>query len=221
MGYTNAGKSSLLKAISGHDVYIKNQLFATLDTTTKKIKINKTEVLLSDTVGFLRKLPHDLIASFRSTLADIQDADLIIKLIDISSSDINGHIQTINLTLKELQCDKKQSILVFNKIDKIKDLNIFSKIKTTYNNPLMISTIKKLKINNLIDAIDGIIHSNQKKHQLKVKQGDYKTIKEIYNKGAKIKEKSDYENIVFSFYCSDKDFVSIKNIRKSSFSEDL
>ena len=221
VGYTNAGKSSLLKAISGHDAYIKNQLFATLDTTTKKVKINKTDVLLSDTVGFLRKLPHNLIASFRSTLADIEDADLIIKIIDISSTDINGHIQTIELTLKELECDKKKSILVFNKIDKIKDSKKFTQINKTFNNPLMISTINKLKINNLIDAIDDIINANQKKHRLKVKQRDYKTINEIYKRGRKVKEKSDFENISFNFYCDDKDYDIIKNIRKSSFSEDF
>ena len=91
-GYTNAGKSSLLKTLSGYNAYVKDQLFATLDTTTKKVKLNNNiEVLISDTVGFLRNLPHELIASFRSTLGEIVDSDLIIKLIDISANDINGH----------------------------------------------------------------------------------------------------------------------------------
>ena len=96
------------------EAFVKDQLFATLDTTTKKVNLNNnTEILLSDTVGFLRNLPHELIASFRSTLGEIQDADLIIKLIDISSNDIHGHIKTIDDTLELLDCSKKQSIIVF------------------------------------------------------------------------------------------------------------
>ena len=118
VGRPNAGKSSLLKVLTGHQAYIKNQLFATLDTTTKKTEIGgDTEVLISDTVGFLRNLPHDLIASFRSTLSDIQESDLIIKVIDISSTDIDGHISTIDDTLKFLNCNDKKTLIVFNKID--------------------------------------------------------------------------------------------------------
>ena len=220
-GYTNAGKSSLLKTISGHDAYIKDQLFATLDTTTKKIKINKKDVLISDTVGFLRKLPHNLIASFRSTLADIQDADLIIKLIDISSSDIQGHINTIDSTLKELNCDKKNTILVFNKIDKIKDPNVFSRINEKYKNPIMISTTKKLKINTLIDALDSIINTEMNQYEIILNYSDIQTINEIYKRAVKIKKVADYNNITFSFTATKEDFKIIQNIRKSSFSEDL
>ena len=128
VGYTNAGKSSLLEKISGYKAFIKDQLFATLETTTKKVKLpSKTEIVLSDTVGFLRKLPHNLVASFRSTLSDIIDSDLIIKVIDLSSSDIDGHISTINNTLKNLNADKCNYIYVFNKIDLVQNQNVFKK----------------------------------------------------------------------------------------------
>ena len=221
VGYTNAGKSSLLKTLTGHNAYIKNQLFATLDTTTKKMKIKNNDVLISDTVGFLRKLPHNLIASFKSTLKDIQNCDLIIKLIDINSTDIYGHLNTINSTLIELKCDKKDSILVFNKIDLIKNQLDFKKINLKYNNPLMISTLKKLKINELLNEIHNSINKNNTIYKVTLDFNETDVIKFIYKKTSVINEKADDNSITFSFTSSREVYDKIQNIRKSSFSEDL
>ena len=212
-GYTNAGKSSLLKAITGHEVLIKDQLFATLDTTSKTFKIKgDTEVLLSDTVGFLRKLPHDLIASFRSTLGDIKDADLIIKLIDISSTDIEGHIATIDDTLKFLNCDNNKSITVFNKIDKIKDKNIFKIINERYNNPLMISTVKRLRINKLITYLYKEANINFSDYTLSSKHNNIVFIKEMYKRAKCIVKMSDYDKITFNFKASRENYEYLKKM---------
>ena len=111
VGYTNVGKSTLMNRLTKTDVFAENKLFATLDTTTKNVTIdNKYNVLLSDTVGFLNKLPHALIASFKSTLGEINDANLIIKLVDISSDNIESEINTINNTLKYLDSYNKKSM---------------------------------------------------------------------------------------------------------------
>ena len=107
VGYTNAGKSTLFKALTGTDVYIQDQLFATLDTTIRKLSLDSSHtILLSDTVGFIRKLPHNLVASFKSTLKEVLEADLILMVLDISSPQISDHITTIFDVLKEMSANK-------------------------------------------------------------------------------------------------------------------
>ena len=214
VGYTNAGKSSLLKVLTGHEAYIKDQLFATLDTTTKKTEIGgDTEVLISDTVGFLRNLPHDLIASFRSTLSDIQESDLILKVIDISSTDIDGHINTIDDTLKFLNCDDKKTLIVFNKIDLIKDIQTFKKINTQYNNPIMVSAVEQLKINRLEEKIYKIVNSNLSSYELICSHDRGYIKKEIYKRATKVVEVADYNSIKFKFRCTKEDFKYLKNLK--------
>ena len=183
VGYTNAGKSTLMKELSGFNAFIKDQLFATLDTTTKiTVFKEKHKALISDTVGFLSNLPHNLIASFKSTLQEINEADLIIKVIDISHSNINHHIQTIEDTLELLNIKNKKSILVFNKIDKVKDVNIFNNIRNRYNNPIMISSSKTLKINLLIDKIVEIMEENTKIYKISIPIKKYKILSYLHSK---------------------------------------
>ena len=210
VGYTNAGKSSLLKKISGYDAFIKDQLFATLETTTKRVMLpSKSEVIISDTVGFLRKLPHNLVASFRSTLSEIKDSDLIIKVVDLSSSDITGHIRTINETLEYLNADKCQSIYVFNKIDLVNNKNIFSKINKKYNEPLMISTLKELRIDTLIKTIDDIVTMNNKEYKIFIDYKSLKNIDYIYKNSIVINRKDKYEKIELKISCDEKSYNKI------------
>ena len=144
-----------------------------------------------------------------------------IKLIDINSTDIYGHLNTINSTLIELKCDKKDSILVFNKIDLIKNQLDFKKINLKYNNPLMISTLKKLKINELLNEIHNSINKNNTIYKVTLDFNETDVIKFIYKKTNVINEKADDNSITFSFTSSREVYDKIQNIRKSSFSEDL
>tara|TARA_B100001250_G_scaffold393484_1_gene396334 strand:+ start:1270 stop:2514 length:1245 start_codon:yes stop_codon:yes gene_type:complete len=204
VGYTNAGKSSIFKNLSGHKTYIKDELFATLDTTTKNISLNdKSKILLSDTVGFLRNLPTDLIASFRSTLGEIKDADLLLKVIDISSTDITGHIKTIEDTLKILECHKKKSIIVFNKIDIITDNNIYKKLKAKYKNCLFISSLKKLNINILIQTIIERVNHDLNIYTIKLPYNSISIIDYIYTNTNVIERKDEFKHIKLSFRASD------------------
>tara|TARA_Y100001970_G_scaffold102470_1_gene128668 strand:- start:2338 stop:3588 length:1251 start_codon:yes stop_codon:yes gene_type:complete len=208
-GYTNAGKSSLLKALSGYDAFIKDQLFATLDTTTKKIQLNDgTKILLSDTVGFLRKLPHDLIASFRSTLGEIENADLIIKLIDINSTDIKGHIKTIDDTLELLNCNNHDSIIVFNKIDKMKDISIYNYLNTNYKNAIFISSLKKLKINNLLEVINNYANEKLNEYEINIPYNKTYLINKIYKKARVLSRIDDFEFIKINIKASEK-FINL------------
>jgi GTP-binding protein HflX len=117
VGYTNVGKSTIMNLLSKSDVFAENKLFATLDTTVRKVVIGNLPFLLSDTVGFIRKLPHDLVESFKSTLDEVRDSDLLLHVIDISHPGFEEQIKVVNETLKELGSADKPTILVFNKID--------------------------------------------------------------------------------------------------------
>lgn len=117
VGYTNVGKSTLMNSLSKSDVFAENKLFATLDTTVRKIVLENKPFLLSDTVGFIRKLPHDLIESFKSTLDEVREADILIHVVDVSHPQFEDHIKVVNDTLKDIDCGNKKSLLLFNKID--------------------------------------------------------------------------------------------------------
>jgi GTP-binding protein HflX len=117
VGYTNVGKSTLMNVLSKSEVFAENKLFATLDTTVRKVVIGNLPFLLTDTVGFIRKLPTQLIESFKSTLDEVREADLLIHVVDISHASFEDHIDSVNQILHEIQSDEKPTILVFNKID--------------------------------------------------------------------------------------------------------
>ena len=124
VGYTNVGKSTLMNAVGKSDVFVENKLFATLDTTVRKVVIKNLPFLLSDTVGFIRKLPTQLVDSFKSTLDEVREADLLLHIVDISHPDFEDHIESVNQTLADIKSNNKTTIMVFNKIDAFKHLTI-------------------------------------------------------------------------------------------------
>lgn len=117
VGYTNVGKSTLMNLLSKSEVFAENKLFATLDTTVRKVVIENLPFLLADTVGFIRKLPTDLVDSFKSTLDEVREADLLVHVVDISHPEFEDHIRVVESTLKDLDAADKPSIMIFNKID--------------------------------------------------------------------------------------------------------
>lgn len=124
VGYTNVGKSTLMNVISKSEVFVENKLFATLDTTVRKVVIKNLPFLLSDTVGFIRKLPTQLVDSFKSTLDEVREADLLLHVVDISHPDFEEHIASVNQILQDIKSSDKPTIMVFNKIDAYKHLTI-------------------------------------------------------------------------------------------------
>lgn len=124
VGYTNVGKSTLMNVISKSEVFVENKLFATLDTTVRKVVIKNLPFLLSDTVGFIRKLPTQLIESFKSTLDEVREADLLLHVVDISHPEFEDHIASVNQILHDIKSIDKPTIMVFNKIDAYKPLTI-------------------------------------------------------------------------------------------------
>ena len=151
VGYTNVGKSTLMNLITKSDVFAENKLFATLDTTVRKMVIGNLPFLLTDTVGFIRKLPTQLVESFKSTLNEITESDLLLHIVDISHPNYEEHIDSVNEILGQIDSIDKPSILVFNKIDRLEDDSFIKSNKL--KSRVYISAEKKININELKEKI--------------------------------------------------------------------
>ncbi|MCT4581985.1 MAG: GTPase HflX [Flavobacteriales bacterium] len=174
VGYTNVGKSTTMNLLSKSDIFAENKLFATLDTTVRKIVIKNIPFLLSDTVGFIRKLPHQLVDSFKSTLDEVREADLLLHVVDITHPAFEDHYNTVNETLREIEALNKPTILVFNKVDGYNDLGGFDEgefsrptleeLEKTWmskmqNNCIFISAVEKINI----DAFKELMYQEVRK----------------------------------------------------------
>ena len=190
VGYTNAGKSTLFKALTGSDVYIQDQLFATLDTTIRKLALDASHtILLSDTVGFIRKLPHNLVASFKSTLKEVLEADLIVMVLDMSSPQISDHMDTITDVLIEMSADSIPIIHVLNKVDLISDGNMIEKLQRSFPESVTISAHQHLKLSDLTRKIVEKMESNYQTIDLQFSYEDGKAIAQV-QQGVEVLERA-------------------------------
>ncbi len=161
VGYTNAGKSSLLRNLTGADVLVEDKLFATLDTTTRKIALpNKQPLLLTDTVGFVRKLPHRLVEAFNATLEEAVLADFLIHLLDASQPEVMKFYETTRKVLSDLGADEKRILIVFNKIDKITDPSVIPSLRHRFPDSLFISIKTGEGIDALVQRIAAFVEDD-------------------------------------------------------------
>ncbi|MEC7849336.1 MAG: GTPase HflX [Candidatus Neomarinimicrobiota bacterium] len=201
VGYTNAGKSTLFNSLTGNNVFVQDQLFATLDTTVRKLKINKThQVLISDTVGFIRKLPHNLVASFRSTLKELLEADLILIVLDASSVIIDDHLDTIKRVLTDLGADDIPKSLVLNKIDRVQEELELKRLRNKFPDAIIISALYHLRLDDVRNHIIDKIESDFEIFDLKIP----------YHKGKTISQLQDQVEILESVYGDEEIFLKIK-----------
>lgn len=159
VGYTNAGKSSLMNLFTDAEVLVEDKLFATLDTTVRTIDLEGFQLLISDTVGFIRKLPHDLIASFKSTLQEVDEADLILKIVDLSNPSYEKHLETVNSVLQEMGVTERNALTIFNKIDLIEDQEVFTAARRQHPDALAISVLRQINITKLETTILEMVRS--------------------------------------------------------------
>ena len=181
IGYTNSGKSTLLNSITESDVIVKDMLFSTLDSTTRKMHIPETEeILMTDTVGFIEKLPHQLVASFKSTLEEVKKADLLLLVVDCSNPNYSNHIKSVMSVLKEIEVLNKQILLVFNKIDKLENKQLKA-LSIKYKNVSFISALNKIGLEDLYLKIIKIREKQLMKITVKIPYNESKLISFIYN----------------------------------------
>jgi GTP-binding protein HflX len=188
VGYTNAGKSSLLRALSGSDLFVEDRLFATLDSATRTVDIGSGyDALVTDTVGFIRKLPHDLVASFRSTLEEAREADVLLHVIDAAHSDWEEHYEVVNGVLEELGLDEHDRILVFNKIDKLthaEEEALRDRIRALEPVPaVFVSALSPESLDALRDTLRARVVSRLAHVRVRVPVVDGETIAQLYREG--------------------------------------
>lgn len=216
VGYTNAGKSTLINLLTDAGVLAENKLFATLDSTTRSFELEPDKkILVSDTVGFIRKLPHHLVASFKSTLNVVRDADLILHVIDVSHPSFEDHIEVVDETMKELGTYKKTQLKIFNKVDAA-DKTKIDYVLNKYDNAILISAIKGINIGKLKEKLLNIYEENFVEQTIELKNHLSKLISQIHTLADVIDKKYE-EDIIRITYRTDKSTVNkINNLIKEA-----
>ena len=181
VGYTNVGKSTIMNMLSKSEVFAENKLFATLDTTVRKVVIENLPFLLTDTVGFIRKLPHQLIESFKSTLDEVREADLLVHVLDISHPNFEDHFNVVNETIAELEHTEKPTILVFNKIDAYKHVPKEEDDPTPIQKEnISLEELKKTWMSKMNNKNCVFISAENKENIEELKETIYEAVKEIF-----------------------------------------
>ncbi|HJX97878.1 MAG TPA: GTPase HflX [Chthoniobacterales bacterium] len=184
VGYTNAGKSTLLNLLTGADVVAENKLFATLDPTTRSFMLpNKQRVLLTDTVGFLRKLPHTLIESFKATLEEVSEADLLIHIVDLSHARVDDQIEAVEGVIKELDAHGKQTLIVFNKIDNLANRELIDTYLRRFPGSVAISARTGENVKHLVQALQDALSAWRLRSHFKIPASESALIAEIHRVG--------------------------------------
>jgi GTP-binding protein HflX len=175
VGYTNAGKSTLMNTLTETSVLAEDRLFATLDSTVRRLELENHELLLSDTVGFIRKLPHNLIESFKSTLDEVRESDVLLHVVDASSKMVDDYIEVVENTLDELDANSTKKILVFNKIDLLEPDRLIE-LKKEYPGAVYVSAYRGIGLNKLLERLESIIEEDYVKFAYNVPMSHYKAV---------------------------------------------
>ena len=206
VGYTNAGKSTLMNVLCPKaQVESEDRVFATLDTTTRRLDLDCTEdVVLSDTVGFIRKLPHKLVESFKSTLDEVRDSDFLIHLVDLSHPHYEEQMEVVENTLKDIGVENKDTLLVMNKIDRLSEDQDLTALKKHYPNAVFISAARSININALKSKLAEQVKSDFENHYIRIHVSDYRIISLLHEKTDVLKKHYDGEDIDVWFSVSKK-----------------
>jgi len=224
VGYTNVGKSTLLNAMTDAGVYVENKLFATLDTSTKALELLISEdgevtkfpkkILISDTVGFIKNLPHKLIESFKSTLAEVVESDLLLHVIDASNLKFPEQMEVVNETLKEIGAEGKMIINVFNKVDMIEENEMLKYLKKEHKDSVFISAAKGLNINSLMEKIKSELNKDNVERIIKLKPDEHKKVSMIYKLAEVRSVKYLKSGIKVTFRTNEKNYTKLKTLQE-------
>jgi GTP-binding protein HflX len=213
VGYTNAGKSTLFNLLTEADILAEDKLFATLDSTTRALQVDSNaKLLISDTVGFIRKLPPHLVASFKSTLNEVRDADIILHLIDITHPYFEEHLEVVDQTLKSLDSDEKSKIRIFNKVDILKDKSRLEYVQHKYDNAVIISAARGINIEKLMNMINGVIEESHVEEQLSFHIRESGKVSAIHNLAKVLDTKYDEDTVSIRYKASKKNAERIRHL---------
>lgn len=212
VGYTNVGKSTLMSALSGAETFVENRLFATLDTFTRKMFLTASiQCLLVDTVGFIRKLPADLIASFKSTLEDVAFADYTLHIVDISSPTFRDQIDVVNETLAQLGCGTRPTVLVFNKVDRVADFGVVRSVLNEYGgNSVAISAERHINLNQLKDRMLRLMGSDIVEKSFRIKPTQSEKLAKILSVAEFVQESEHPDSLHLKVRMRKKDWEKLK-----------
>ncbi len=200
VGYTNAGKSTLINCLTDAEVLAENKLFATLDSTSRALDLDKgKKVIISDTVGFIRKLPHNLIESFKTTLQVVRDADIIIHVIDITNMFFEDHIRVVDETLAELKCENKPQLMLFNKIDALKEKQRLDYVRNKYPGCIPVSAQRGINISGLNSELLNFYEKNFGINELEIPLSKSALVSRIHSLAEVISTEYDENSIVIKF----------------------
>jgi GTP-binding protein HflX len=184
VGYTNVGKSTLLNLLAGSDVFVENRLFATLDPTTRLVPLDSAvSILMTDTVGFIRKLPHHLVASFKSTLEEITEADILLHVVDIASPYFEDQIRVVQETLEDLGAGDTPTLVVFNKVDMLHDRSILPTLSEKHPNCVFISAVRGINILGLKEAVAQMLEKEFMIEEIVLPDSKQKLIAQLHDVG--------------------------------------
>ena len=216
-GYTNAGKSTLFNLLAKADVFAEDKLFATLDSTTRSLNLEpKQKILISDTVGFIRKLPPNLVASFKSTLNEVRDADIILHIIDLSHPYYEDHLKVVEETLKEFGSEHKKEIKVFNKVDLVKDKSKIEYVRNNYPGSVIISAQKGINITSLIQMIENIIEESFVEEEITLGIEQTKLASQIHSLAEVTSVKYNHDTVLFRYRANKENSEKIKKFVSNS-----
>ena len=211
VGYTNAGKSTLMNSLTDTELLAENRLFATLDSTVRRCNIGDYEVLLSDTVGFIRKLPHNLIESFKSTLDEVRESDLLLHVIDASALMIEEYIEVVEQTLNDIGAPEKKNVMVFNKIDKL-GFDKIAELKAAYPDAIFISAERGIGLNDLKERIGNRIEEDFVTRTMKIPVSNYECVAFLHRVGNVHSKKYVNSSVEVTFSVSKEDYEKLVNI---------
>lgn len=194
VGYTNAGKSTLMNALTETNVLAEDRLFATLDSTVRRLDLENHEVLLSDTVGFIRKLPHDLIESFKSTLDEVREADVLLHVVDASSRLVDDYIEVVEDTLEEMGIHQAKKLLVFNKIDLLEPEKLIG-LKKEFSDAIFVSAGRGIGLGKMEDKLENLIEEDYVDFSYNVPMSHYKAVAYLHEVAVVNKEQYEGNNV--------------------------
>jgi len=216
VGYTNAGKSTMLNALTDANVHVEDKLFATLDSTTRKLKLPSHQaVVLSDTVGFIKKLPHQLVASFRSTLDEVREADFLLHMIDASHPQMQDQIGAVEIVLSEIGAAEKPRLNIFNKIDLL-SADKKRQLGERYPDGVFISALKKDGVDKVIERIDKIVSSFLVQVNLEISFDKGNLIEKVHRLGRVISEKHSSHGTSIVAEIPQKDLPEFESLLKKT-----